>query len=84
MVLCVGSDKRGRELKPEAALKAEIAATTPIGSRVVKAQRSALAGVSPIWISRPAQVRLGLGAAMPGVSGPARVHGRGSGYDVWL
>jgi len=36
MVLCVGSDKRGREPKPEAALKAEIAATTPIGSRVVK------------------------------------------------
>src|SRR4051812_14035876 len=34
-----------------------MAATTPIGSLVVKAQRSVLAGVSPIGISRPAKVR---------------------------
>jgi len=36
---------------------AEMAATIPIGSRIVKARRLVLAGVSPIAISRPAMTR---------------------------
>jgi hypothetical protein len=35
-----------------------MAATTPIGSRIVKARRSVLAELSPMGISRPAMTRI--------------------------
>jgi len=38
-------------------MNAEIAATTPMGSRIVQARRPSLAGVSPIGISVPPLVR---------------------------